>query len=131
MLTSVVGSAALTLFPHPLRAVPFFPAAAVALVTLLIFGVGPAILAQAVIVATTVGLLMAPGSELFDPTQSYGPRLGLTLTLFLLVDVIAWRLERVRGAAASRDQALFESETRYRHLLEQASDGIVLGSREG
>ena len=121
----------LSLFPHPLRAAPFFPAAAVALVTLLVFGVGPAILAQATIVAATIGLLLVPGSELFDPTQNYGSRLGLTLTLFLLVDIIAWRLERVRGAAVGRDQALFESETRYRHLLEQASDGIVLGSREG
>ena len=130
-LTSVVGIAALTLFPHPLRAAPFFPAAVVALVSLLIFGVGPAIVAQAIIVATTIGLLIIPQSELLDPTQNYGSRLALTLMLFLLVDIIAWRLERVRGAAARRDQALHESETRYRHLLEQASDGIVLGSREG
>ncbi|HTL05266.1 MAG TPA: PAS domain S-box protein, partial [Gemmatimonadales bacterium] len=55
----------------------------------------------------------------------------LTALLFALVDLVAWRLEQTRRAAAQRERALGESETRYRHVLEQASDGIVVAAPDG
>jgi two-component system, cell cycle sensor histidine kinase and response regulator CckA len=131
LLLSAAGIAALALFPASLRAAPFFPAAVVALLALLVLGVGPAILAQVTLLLTTLGILLLPGSLLADPQAPVASRLALTVFLFVLVDAVGWRLERSRRATARRDRALGDSEARYRHLLEQASDGILVASLEG
>jgi two-component system, cell cycle sensor histidine kinase and response regulator CckA len=131
MLLSAAALVLLLIFPRALRPAPFFPAAAVALISLLVLGVGPAILVQVTMLLATVIVLVAPGSVLADPQAPFGNRLALTLVLFALVDLIGWRLERNRRATARRERALWESETRYRHLLEQASDGIVVGLADG
>ncbi len=131
VLASVTSILVLVLFPQAFRSGPFFPAGFAALITVLILGVGPAILAQSITLLATVVVLVAPGSTLAVPGVSFASRLALTTVLFALVDFVAWRLERSRRAAAQRERALWESETRYRHLLEQASDGIVLASPGG
>ena len=86
LLLSAVA-AGLLLFPELFRAAPFFAAAAVALITLLI--------------------------------------------LLVLAEALAWRLERKRPAGSLREREFRESETRYRHVLEQASDGILLAAADG
>jgi len=131
VLASVTSILGLALFPHAFRAGPFFPAAFAGLLAVLILGVGPAVLAQGIALLATLVLLIAPGSTLAVSGQPFGSRLALTVVLLLLVDLVAWRLERSRRAGAQRERALWESETRYRHILEQASDGIVVAAPDG
>jgi PAS domain-containing protein len=95
------------------------------------FGVGPAIPAQVTILLATLIVLRMPGNQLADPEEPLGSRLALTVLLLVLTDGLAWRLERKGRAAALRDRGFRESETRYRHVLEQASDGILLAAADG
>ncbi len=131
LLTSAAGVAALLLFPAFFHRTPFLPAAAVALVTLIVSGVGPAILAEGVILLATMFFALPPYRSFAIAEPGDLGRLVVFLALFGLADLLAWRLQRVRAAAEERERALRESETRYRHLLEQASDGIVLAAPDG
>ncbi|HEY9382501.1 MAG TPA: PAS domain S-box protein [Gemmatimonadales bacterium] len=130
VLASVLSLLVLVLFPAAFRSGPFFPAAFVALITLLVLGPGPALVAQGIALLGSVAALVTPGSPLVS-SEPFGSKLALSALLFALVDLVAWRLERSRRAATRRERALWESETRYRHILEQASDGIVLASPDG
>ncbi|HEV8598905.1 MAG TPA: PAS domain S-box protein [Gemmatimonadales bacterium] len=131
LLASAAGVAALLRFPQLFRPAPFFPAAVVALITLLAWGVSPAILAQGTMLLATLVVLRMPGNRLADPEEPLGSRLALTVLLFVLADVLAWRLERKRRVTLLRERGFRESETRYRHVLEQASDGILLAAADG
>ncbi|HTL04724.1 MAG TPA: hypothetical protein VL241_03195, partial [Gemmatimonadales bacterium] len=121
VLASLLTLLVLLLFPQAFRSAPFFPAAVAALITLLVLGVGPALVTQLITLSATLLALLIPGGPLAVPGQPFGGRLLLTALLFALVDLVAWRLEQTRRAAAQRERALGESETRYRHVLEQAS----------
>ena len=131
VLASMVSLLGLMLFPQAFRSGPFFPAGFAALITLLVLGVGPSLVAQVITLSATVLALVIPGSPLAVSGQPIGSRLLLTVLLFVLVDLVAGRLEQTRRATAQRERALGESETRYRHVLEQASDGIVVATPDG
>lgn len=120
LLIGAAGVAVLLLSPFLVRQGIFLPLWAVTLLSLLFLGVGPALLAQLIVV---LGLLQI-GAQ-FD--TAFLIRLGIVG----LADLLGWRLERERKASDRREKELIESETRYRHILEQASDGIVLASPDG
>jgi two-component system, cell cycle sensor histidine kinase and response regulator CckA len=82
--------------------------------------------------AVTAGLLLFP--ELFRAAPFFAATAVVLTTLLVLLVVtegLAWRLERKRPAGALREREFRESETRYRHVLEQASDGILLAAADG
>jgi two-component system cell cycle sensor histidine kinase/response regulator CckA len=120
LLLGAGGVAVLLLSPFLVRQGIYLPLWAVSLVSLLFLGVGPTLLAQAIVV---LGLLQV--GAVFD--TAFLIRLGIVG----LADLLGWRLERERRASDRREKELIESETRYRHILEQASDGIVLASPDG
>ncbi|HEX7024038.1 MAG TPA: PAS domain S-box protein, partial [Gemmatimonadales bacterium] len=117
--------------PQYFQRTPFLPAGCAALTALLVAGVGPAIVVEALLVPATVYLSIQPIGSLAIASAGDVDRLVGFLVLFSLADLLGWRLERTRDAARAREGVLRESETRYRHLLEQASDGIVLAAPEG
>jgi two-component system, cell cycle sensor histidine kinase and response regulator CckA len=120
LLIGGAGAAVLLLSPYVVREAMYLPLWCVTLVSLLFLGVGPAILAQ---VAVALALVqVGPGF-----TTALLVRLGIVG----LANVLGYRLERERRASALRENALVEGETRYRHILEQASDGIVLVRPDG
>jgi len=117
----LTGAAVLILqSPVVLREALYLPLFFVTMVTLLVAGVGPAILAQVLILLAMV-LLGTP----------IGPALALRCGILALADLLGWRRQRELNASFDREAALVESETRYRHILEQASDGIVLARPDG
>jgi len=120
LLLAAAAVLVLALFPGVARNAPYLPPWFVTLVTLLFAGVGPTVLAQVIILAAIV---------LIVPTVGAG--ILLRVGVFALADVLGWRLQSERDAAARREAILLESETRYRHILEQASDGIVLARPDG
>jgi two-component system, cell cycle sensor histidine kinase and response regulator CckA len=120
LLLGAAGAAVLVLSPYVQREAMFLPLWCVTLVALLFFGVGPALLSQTIVV---IGLFMVG-----VPADT---ALFIRLGILGLADLLGWRLERERKASARREKELVESETRYRHLLEQASDGIVLARPDG
>jgi PAS domain S-box-containing protein len=120
LLLAVAVVLLLVLVPAVVRDAVYLPLWFVTLVTLLIAGVGPTILAQAIILVAIA---------LFGPPVGTG--MLLRVAMFALADLLGWRLQRERNASARRESALLESETRYRHILEQASDGIVLAQPDG
>jgi len=128
---SAVAVAGMIAFPEFFRQAPFLATGGATVIVLLFGGVGPTILAQVLTLIGTTYLALSPAQSfrVSDPAEL--GRLALFLGLFALADLLAWRLERARQAGLDRERALRESETRYRHLLEQASDGIVLASPEG
>src|SRR4026208_345521 len=91
------------LFPAAFRSGPFFPAAFVALITLLVLGPGPALVAQGIALPGSVAALVTPGSPLVS-SEPFGSKLALSALLFALVDLVAWRLERSRRAARRRQR---------------------------
>ena len=135
LLVSVLGTvlaiAAMTLTPQYFLRTPFLPASLASLTTLLVAGVGPAIVVEVVLVLATVLISFPPSGSLSIADPENVDRLVGFLTLFALADVLAWRLERSRARAQTREREIRESETRYRHLLEQASDGIIVASPTG
>ncbi|HEU5218653.1 MAG TPA: PAS domain S-box protein [Gemmatimonadales bacterium] len=110
----------LALFPAVVVNALYLPLWFVTLVTLMYAGVGPTILAQVIIFAAVAILGPPPGGGML-----------LRIGIFALADVLGWRLQWERNASSRRELALLESETRYRHILEQASDGIVLAKPDG
>ncbi len=120
LLLAAAAVLVLALFPVVRRDAMYLPLWFVTLVTLLSSGVGPAILAQVIV---------------FVAVAALGPPVGvgilLRMSVIALADVLGWRLQRERSASSRRESALLESETRYRHILEQASDGIVLAQSDG
>jgi PAS domain S-box-containing protein len=122
--------ASLILFGDFFQRSPLTPAWIVSLLSLLVAGVVPAIFAEIIIILATLYFTLGPGrSELVAPGD--GLRIGIWIACIGLADLIAWRLQRARSVSAARERALGESETRYRDLLEQASDGIVLLEPDG
>ena len=131
ILSTVAAFAALALFPEYFARTPFLPASLAALATLLVAGVVTAVVVEVVLALATVYLMLEPVGSFAIASQTDADRLLAFMTLFALADMLGWRLERARRATSQRERVLRESETRYRHILEQASDGIVLASPEG
>ncbi len=123
-LTALLLAAAAVLvlgfFPVVIRDALYLPVWFVTLITLMLSGVGPTILAQTIILGAIVVLGPPAGAGIL-----------LRIGMLALADVLGWRLQRERTASTQRESVLLESETRYRHILEQASDGIVLAQPEG
>jgi PAS domain S-box-containing protein len=130
-LSTVAAIAVLVLLPEYFTPIPFLPASLAALAALLVAGVVPAILVEIVLALATVYLLLPPVETFSIAAPSDVDQLVAFMTLFAFADMLGWRLERARHATTARERALKESETRYRHILEQASDGIVLATPDG
>ncbi len=120
LLLAAAAVLVLLVFPAVLRQAVYLPIWFVTLVGLMFTGVGPTIVAQLVILAAIAILGPPPGQAFF-----------LRTAILALADVLGWRLERELNASTRREAELLESETRYRHILEQASDGIVLARPDG
>jgi len=131
ILSTVAAVAAMVLFPEYFAVTPFLLASLASLATLLIAGVLPGILVEIVLALATVYFLIPPVETFSIESQGDVDKLLAFATLFALADMLGWRLERARDAATARERVLRESEARYRHVLEQASDGIVLASTDG
>jgi len=130
-LSTVAALGAMILIPAYFERTPFLLAGLASLATLLVAGVLPALIVEGLLALATVYFLIPPTGSLSIAAQADGDRLLAFTTLFALADMLGWRLERVRHATAARERVQRESETRYRHILEQASDGIVLASPDG
>ncbi len=125
------GVGALELFRDFFERSPLTPAWIVSLLALLVAGVAPAILAEVIIILATVYFAIEPSRSFHFAYSGDGTRIAIWISCIGLADLIAWRLQRARQVSAAREQALTESEARYRDLLEQASDGIVLLHPDG
>ncbi|MGH7562075.1 MAG: PAS domain S-box protein [Gemmatimonadales bacterium] len=131
LLFNVGAILALDLAPEFLGRTPFLASGFASLFVLLFAGVIPAILTQAVTLLATDWFMIEPiGSFAMASPGDLG-RFVLFIGFYGVSDLLAWRLEWFRGVSARRERALLESETRYRLILEQASDGIVLASPAG
>ncbi|HEV8149882.1 MAG TPA: PAS domain S-box protein [Gemmatimonadales bacterium] len=124
------GVVLLLLFPVFLHG-SFLAAWCVSLLCLLVTGVGPALLAEVIILLATVYFALDPFESLRLAVSGDGARLAIWIACIGLADFLAWRLERVYGESSAQQKALRQSEARYRHVLEQASDGIVLAQDDG
>jgi PAS domain S-box-containing protein len=131
IVCSGAAIAALRLAPDFLSATPFLPSGFASLLVLVVAGVLPALATQMITLLATSWFLLPPvGSFTMSHPADLG-RFALFLGFYGLVDLIALRLERIRATSAERKRALLESQNRYRFLLEQASDGIVLVHPDG
>ena len=130
-LIATAGVAALLAFPGFFARTPFMPAWGVALAALFVAGVGPAIVAEAIIIVATVVLALRPPGAFALPDPSDWVRLAVWAGLIAAADVLSWRLERAVARAGERERSLRESESRYRLVLEQASDGIAVAAPDG
>jgi PAS domain S-box-containing protein len=130
LLIAGAGVASLLLFPVFLHG-SFLAAWCVSLICLLVTGVGPAMIAEVIIILATVYFALDPFESLRMAASGDGARLAIWVACIGLADFLAWRLERVHGVSSAQQKALRESEARYRHVLEQASDGIVLAQDDG
>ncbi len=131
ILIAGAGVAALMLFRDFFQRSPLTPAWIVSLLSLLVAGVYPAILAEVIIILATLYFAIEPSNSFAFAYAGDDLRVAIWIACIGLADVIAWRLQRARRVSATREQALSESEARYRDLLEQASDGIVLLQPDG
>ena len=131
ILIAAAGVAALVLFRDFFQRSPLTPAWIVSLLSLLVAGVYPAILAEVIVILTTLYFAIEPSNSFAFAYPGDGTRVAIWIACIGLADVIAWRLQQARRVSAAREQALVESEARYRDLLEQASDGIVLLHPDG
>ena len=131
ILCSGGAIAALRLAPEFLSATPFLPSGFASLLVLIAVGVLPALTTQIITLLATSWFLLPPvGSFTMSNPTDFG-RFALVLGFYGLVDVIALRLERLRATSAQRRLALLENQHRYRFLLEQASDGMILVHPDG
>ena len=126
LLTAAAGVVSLVLFRDFFQRSPLTPAWIVSLLSLLVAGVVPAILAEVVIITATLYFAIEPFNGLGFEVPGDGIRISIWIACIGLADFLAWRLQVARGDAVAREKALTESESRYRNVLEQASDGIVL-----
>jgi len=131
VLCTGAAIAALRLAPEFLKATPFLASGFASLLVLLVAGVLPAL-------ATQILTLLATSWFMLEPVGSFGmnnpadfARFGLFLGFYGLIDLIALRMERAKARTEEREHILLESQNRYRFLLEQASDGIVLAHPDG
>jgi PAS domain S-box-containing protein len=131
ILIAVLGVASLLGFGDFFQRSPLTPAWVVSLLSLFIAGVGPAIIAQVLIILVTVYVAIDPANSFSFSVPGDDIRVAIWIACIGLADVIAWRLQRARSDSEARQRALVESESRYRDLLEQASDGIVLVEPDG
>ena len=131
ILSTVAAMGAMVLVPDYFTPTPYLLASLASLATLLVAGVFPAVIVEVVLALATLYFLVPPAESLMVKSQGDVDRLIAFMTLFALADMLGWRLERARHMTTVRERVLRESETRYRHILEQASDGIVLASPEG
>src|SRR5688500_2727762 len=130
-LSTVAAFGMIVLLPDYFTPIPFLPASLAALSTLLVAGVLPAVAVEIFLALATVYFLLPPAGSFDIAARDDVDRLLAFMALFALANMLGSRLERARRAGTSRERVLLESETRYRHVLEQASDGIVLASPEG
>ena len=130
-LSTVAALGAMVLVPEYFARTPYLLPSLASIATLLVAGVVPGVIVEIFLALATVYLLTPPvGSFSIASPDDVDRLLGFS-TVFALADMLVWRLERARNASGARERVLMESETRYRHVLEQASDGIVLASPEG
>jgi two-component system cell cycle sensor histidine kinase/response regulator CckA len=130
-LSTVTALAMIVLLPDYFTPIPFLPASLAALSTLLVAGVLPALAVEILLTLATVYFLLPPAGSFAIAARDDVDQLLAFMALFALANMLGSRLERARRAGTTRERVLLESETRYRYLLEQASDGIVLGSPDG
>jgi PAS domain S-box-containing protein len=119
------------LFPQFFRQTPYLASGIASLLVLVLCGVGPAIVTQAVTLLAALPLTGIPGGPPLLGHPGDPVRLGIFLSFFVLIDWLAWQRDFTREAAEAREVALRESEARYRHILEHASEGIVVASPAG
>jgi two-component system cell cycle sensor histidine kinase/response regulator CckA len=131
VLSTVAAVAGLMLFPQYVERTPLLLATLASLVVLLVAGVAAGIVVQIILGLASVYLAMPPEGSLAIADRGNLERLVAYTVIFVLADLLAWRLERARRVMAAREREVRESETRYRHILEQASDGIVVATPQG
>ncbi|NOT07221.1 MAG: PAS domain S-box protein [Gemmatimonadales bacterium] len=118
-------------FPEFFRGTPFLASGGAVLIVLLCGGVGPAILTQVVTILGAIYFVVPPTHSFAIANPEDIGRLAVFSAFFIFADVLAWRNDVVRRAARGREGELRESETRYQHVLEQASDGVIIVRRDG
>jgi PAS domain S-box-containing protein len=126
-----LGVLALVFFHDFFQRSPLTPAWIVSLISLLVAGVAPAIVAEVIIILATVYLAIEPIDTFGLVIPGDTIRVAIWIACIGLADFLAWRLQAARKVSAERERALSQSESRYRDLLEQASDGIVLLEPDG
>jgi len=119
--------------------ITFFPA----LIVAALLGVGPGLLATGLVaVSVAYGMLLSAGFAAMKPVDMLSLFLFLLMGLLIIVVTQRYRLSRAKAAAydaeaASRavravsEQAMQQSEERYRVMLEQAGDGVFITDAEG
>ncbi|MGQ0767188.1 MAG: PAS domain S-box protein [Gemmatimonadota bacterium] len=96
---------------------------------LLAGGLGPAVLAAAFAFGGTAWFLMEPGGTLLVSDSRDALKLLVGFAALSTGAVVDWRWRNERAHLRDRERALRLSEWRYRTLLDQASDAIlVLGA---
>jgi two-component system cell cycle sensor histidine kinase/response regulator CckA len=126
-----LGVLALGLFHDFFQRSPLTPAWIVSLISLLVAGVAPAIVAEVIIILATIYLAIEPIDTFGLVIPGDTIRVAIWIACIGLADFLAWRLQVARTVSAAREKALSQSESRYRDLLQQASDGIVLLEPDG
>jgi PAS domain S-box-containing protein len=110
--------------------VTFYP---VIMLVALLGGIGPGVLATALTV-TIAGIWIIPhtgGMGIISPVDRLSMVLFCGLGLFMIAVAELYRRNRIKAAAFDREMVLRESEERYRHLVDQAVDGIFLADPQG
>ncbi len=108
----------------------FLPLAAV-LASSLVGGRGPGLLATALSIAGADLVLFQPRGSLFVMRDVDALRLVVFALMGALVSVLSDLLLKTRLRAAAREEALRQSERRYRMLFEQAPIGIYRARTDG
>ena len=128
---SAAGVAVLLSYPEFFRGTPYLLAGSISLVVLLLVGVGPAVLTQTSLLAASVYVAVEPYGSFSIASRADVGRLTIFAGFLLLANLLAARHERTRAEAGARERLLRRTEARYRHVFEEASDGIVLASPDG
>ena len=93
-------------------------------------GVGPGLLAlTATIIALDWWFFAPVGLGIAVPVERV--RLGVYALIAFVILVLSELLRRTRRQAAAREQALADSERRYRMVLEEAADAILISDADG
>jgi PAS domain S-box-containing protein len=131
VIATVAAVGALVEFPESFARTPFLATGAAAALVLLFGGMAGIIATQVITILATIYLVIPPIHSFAIAEFGDIARLAIFVGLFATADLLSWRLELSRAAAAERERSVRESEVRYRLILEQASDGIVVVAPEG